>query len=265
MDESRSTEDDTALESQELSQLSSKSSKADQRANHSQRKRKTTARYDPIDDSAAEEEYLEELSDFVDDDLLDFDDEPKKAAKVGKGTKGKGGKPKKAVKPEPKEITFKDERKGLPTQIPPKQPKPTLKLDDLPASAEPDSAVSTPGVSAFIDLPQKDGSPPPKKRKLPTIKKIKAPSTPSAQKTVGLGPSKLPVETANPLPTSASVIRTPAANVGHADFDLRNKNVYNALFSSVRYLRRPQTVLILCRRPELRELAMCVRRRDEKS
>ncbi|KAJ2931406.1 hypothetical protein H1R20_g5764, partial [Candolleomyces eurysporus] len=83
---------------------------------------------------------------------------------------------------------------------------------------------------------------PPKKRKLPTIKKIKnldssGPGTPSSSGPKLAGDSKGTLGEMKPGAPTGS--RLPAAMVGVADLDLMNKNVYNELFKGVR-VRKPR-------------------------
>ena len=85
-------------------------------------------------------------------------------------------------------------------------------------------------------------APPPKKRKLPPIKKNKPhPGTSATSSTAG------PRPTPKPLPNGGSALdglalpvagaRKPAATANNADFDLRDKSVYASLFMKVSDLR----------------------------
>lgn len=121
-------------------------------------------------------------------------------------------------------------------------PEPSTALDLFPASEAP------PGRRTSIS-PTKDKEadpPPPKKRKLPTIKKNKAHgsttiSTPSGSKPPLVGASKgghTGDDAIKPLPPPLAIstpaqIRKPAATIGSADFDLRNASVYAELFKGV--------------------------------
>ena len=114
------------------------------------------------------------------------------------------------------------------------------------AKGEDDGAgesVPTPDTSSInpIHSPPsaKDEAPPPKKRKLPTIKKNKSaasagPVTPSTASTVAKpAPPPAPKGGSSILDGSLLPARKPTASTGPADFDLRNQDVYNALFKNV--------------------------------
>ena len=189
---------------------------------------------------------------------MDPDDEefePEPSAPKRSGSKSKI--PKTSTKPsrtktkvEEKDIVIRDERK-LPPPEPPtpkdKPPAPRIPLKRAPSSDERLEASVEPISTASADVPEstpqkvEEVEPPPKKRKLPTIKKNKpstGPSTPT--------PAKIPAAVA-PAPESSTpskdptgpvgvAARKPAAALGAADFDLRDKSVYDQLFNRVRVL-----------------------------
>ena len=86
--------------------------------------------------------------------------------------------------------------------------------------------------------------PPPAKKKLPTIKKVKAPvmttpSTPVPPKSAGI-PHQVDAAEVGKLP--AVETRVIAANVGSTDFDLRKPSVYAELFRPVSFLMHVHVV-----------------------
>ncbi|KAI0928919.1 hypothetical protein AcV7_008735 [Taiwanofungus camphoratus] len=174
-----------------------------------------------------------------------------KAGKAGAGAKGGKGKIKKEK--EEKEFYMKDERK-----LPPQTVSSTAKEASSSATAhakrplhkddEVDSATHTPSVAttdvqdiATVDSKTKDVTPPPpKKLKLPTIKKNKlpaanstTPSTPSAplKPTHTTSEKELDTTTLPPITPGSIAARKLMTPAGNADFDLRDKSVYAQLFS----------------------------------
>lgn len=186
-------------------------------------------------------------------------DEPKWPKKGKAGSKRSSAKASttrrskaKATKVPEKPIPMKDERRsrlkeGTPTSestsgVKRARPKDAeLDVDSFEASAM--EASNSMGASSQADGSATAGEvprpPPPKKPKLPTIKKHKnttssGPNTPSmasasAPKAIGGLPAKQGAGDSKP----ANLPR-PAAYVGMTDFDLRNPNVYSELFKTVR-------------------------------
>lgn len=137
-----------------------------------------------------------------------------KSAKSG-GARGKG-----KVSKEEKEITFKDERKSFPAGGSKRARQGSEEVADGPSSPDPHPNPA-------------EVEPAAKKRKLPTIKKIKTASTsstpvPSTKPTVE-APKDKNSGSLPPLPPNLP--RKPAATAGNADLDLTNKDVYKQLFS----------------------------------
>jgi hypothetical protein len=198
--------------------------------------------FDPVDDESEAEVPMED-----DDD--EYMSEPKSTSKRGAGTKGKatkGGKGKK--KPEPKEITARDERKR------------PIQDSTEPAGAPAAKRARTkpaqkPGADVVVDImgdtpagtppPREDATPAPAKKKLPPIKKNKpltgasAASVPAAS---GAGTST-PSIPAKPVPLSPEESKLPPPVVGagarkatlpfSTDVDLSNPTMYAQLFKSV--------------------------------
>ncbi|KAF8077947.1 hypothetical protein FPV67DRAFT_1662726 [Lyophyllum atratum] len=86
--------------------------------------------------------------------------------------------------------------------------------------------------------PKEPSEPPPKKRKLPTIKKNKGATTASgstltakASATAAVGRPPAPKLPERAIPVAPGARKTPAT-INSADFDLRNQSVYNELFKS---------------------------------
>jgi hypothetical protein len=166
--------------------------------------------------------------------------------KRGQGGSGvRGGKGGKGKEKDAKEIQMKDERPGpiaaskdsrqLPVQL-----KEQEKLAKDDALKDPASLFSEPIASAPPNAAPDDDSKslanttsPPKKRKLPTIKKNKpltGPSTPAASTPVH-APNKSTAD--NDLVNELLSGKKPAAFAGNAEVNLMNKNVYAELFKSV--------------------------------
>jgi hypothetical protein len=198
--------------------------------------------FDPVDDESEAEVPMED-----DDD--EYMSEPKSTSKRGAGMKGKatkGGKGKK--KPEPKEITARDERKR------------PIQDSTEPAGAPAAKRARTkpaqkPGADVVVDImgdtpagtppPREDATPAPAKKKLPPIKKNKpltgasAASVPAAS---GAGTST-PSIPAKPVPLSPEESKLPPPVVGagarkatlpfSTDVDLSNPTMYAQLFKSV--------------------------------
>lgn len=177
------------------------------------------------DEDAAEGDYDDPQDVNVDVDDDEFTPEPAVSKRLGVSkSKNKAGK---AAVPE-KNITVKDERKLVP-------------------SREGSTAATKRGVSADdadddeyatkVDSAE-PAAPPPKKRKLPPMKKNK-PSTGTSTPTPAAMPKLPPKPTPNEdkgldglaLPVSGA--RKPAATANNADFDLRDKSVYASLFMKV--------------------------------
>lgn len=158
-----------------------------------------------MSDDDAEDDYEEPLDAGAMYDSEDEDFEPEHSHSKKK-TKPRATR--RASRGPDGDITVKDERGSVP----------------LPAAATEDEET------VDIESVAKEPTPPPKKRKFPPIKKIKAPAT--AGSTAASTPtSKLPgksTEGAFALPGAA---RKPAATIANADFDLRDANVYASLFN----------------------------------
>ncbi|KAJ7583569.1 hypothetical protein C8J56DRAFT_954369 [Mycena floridula] len=158
--------------------------------------------------------------------LSDYDDDEEEKPRLGQGSKAKRAKGSgKSKSGNTQEIFAKDERK----LVPPSKRAKTLssKLEDAVVAPN-TSTLSSP---ANGPAQREDSSPPQKRRKLPTIKKIKSqtPSTPSNSTVKPPAPATTKVDSAlPPIPASGSA-RPLASNIGVADFDLRNKNVYEQL------------------------------------
>lgn len=163
---------------------------------------------------------------IVDDDDDDFTPEPSvlKRSSASK-SKSKSGKAAIADKP----ITLKDERKAVPSRGggPTFPGKRGVLNDD--ADAEEDSTSKTDSVEV--------AAPPPKKPKLPPIKKNKPlPGISTPTGIPGKPPLKSGVE-ADGLTLGVAGARKPAATANNADFDLRDASVYASLFMKVRGAR----------------------------
>lgn len=152
-------------------------------------------------------------------------------AKFGKGAGASTSKGKK----EEREITFKDERKLPAKEAVAGSKRPRQDIEGLlnPVAGQPTPQSPDPAAANTVEVAlEKDQEPVPKKRKLPTIKKIKAAGSTSSTP----GPSSKPAtekdKAASSLPAlPASLPRKPAATAGNADLDLTNKDVYKQLFS----------------------------------
>lgn len=160
--------------------------------------------------------------------------EGKKGVQAPRGKKGKAP----STKSE-SIVIAKDERKQKDTISPAASP-------ISPAMKRPrENAPNEDGEQANEDATatsKPDNPPPPKRKKLPTIKKNKSlvgsttasgPSTPLSTASVTKQENTLGAA-AQIIPTNASSIsRKPAARVGTQDLDLMNASVYNSLFKSV--------------------------------
>ncbi|KAJ8489676.1 hypothetical protein ONZ45_g13476 [Pleurotus djamor] len=175
----------------------------------------------------------------------DFSDEPAERNVKGKPTLrkgGKGSKPRQKAKPKAKApsdtVMMKDERRSNQprTNDPPpgtKRSRPKESGQDSTGIVD-DTSNVPPTPAGVVETSQEPVKPPPpKKLKLPTIKKIK--SAPGQGSSASSTPNKPPNQ-AKPSPndprsaTSSSV--RPAMYVGMADFDLRNPSVYSELFKN---------------------------------
>lgn len=160
---------------------------------------------------------------------------PPEKAKGSRIKFGKGpGASKSKGKKEEREITFKDERKLQAKEASAGSKRPRQDIEGLlnPAMDRPMSQSPDPTTTNSMEAAlEKDQEPVPKKRKLPTIKKIKNAGSNSSTP----GPSKPTTEkdkNASSLPSLPSNLpRKPAATAGNADLDLTNKDVYKQLFS----------------------------------
>ncbi|KAH7930772.1 hypothetical protein BV22DRAFT_1053972 [Leucogyrophana mollusca] len=203
-----------------------------------------------IDDAELEDDDL-----IMDDGalpFLDVDDdefEPESVTKRSKGKtvpeKGKAGKRKPGAlksakgkgkeKDKDKEILMKDERKS--TVLASRQASTQPQAADLFIQDEQQATVSTateavPEIDSPSAAPPTGAIPAKKIRKLPPIKKTKQASTGTSTPLQALAaPAKPPPESdLSKLTTSSSTARKPAALIGAADFDLRDKSVYAELF-----------------------------------
>jgi len=188
-----------------------------------------------------------------DDEFAPSPAQEPKGKTARKGSALGGGKGKSKIGKDEKVISFKDERK-----LPVKEESPVTtgsKRSHLssdaeatidPTNAKPGSPISDHTQANTLVDPvvanERDNEPAPKKRKLPTIKKIKtagsANSTPGPSAKHGQGPMEELKEKEKDLsggstlpPLPASLPRKPAATAGNADLDLTNKDVYKQLFS----------------------------------
>ncbi|KAF8628331.1 hypothetical protein AX15_003876 [Amanita polypyramis BW_CC] len=192
-----------------------------------------------------EDEYVDAGGD--DDDFAVEPDRPPKGKgrapmKVGKQSRGK-------MKTDVADIPIKDERRKVMAKASDATATGAAKRSRPKAKGEDDGVgervptPDTPAANLTHSPPSvKDEAPPPKKRKLPTIKKNKSaapagPATPSTTSTAAKpapppapkGGSSLLDGSLLPPPTNT---RKSAALAGQADFDLRNQDVYNALFKN---------------------------------
>ncbi|KAF5380973.1 hypothetical protein D9615_003954 [Tricholomella constricta] len=175
------------------------------------------------------------------DDDEDFVNEVKRQSKLTAKVKAKGGKAKAS---KDGDALTKEERKALHGRL---QPNST---EVSQAAGTKRSRASSKAEDAAIDVvgdmntrpdtrspsqPREPSSPPPKKRKFPTIKKNKPPgtafgSTSSAKAPSAAASAKLAVPIPEAAKPPAYGARKTPATLGNADFDLRNANVYNELF-----------------------------------
>ena len=225
---------------------SSKSAASDRRASTSKPKRKTRQVVWTDD----EDEDVDPLGlTAMDPDDEEFEPEPSSSKRnTAKSktikTSAKTSRPK--AKAEGKEIVIRDERK-LPPPEPPAlketPPPPRVPLKRAPSSDERVAAPAESSTTASADAPEgtlpkaEEAEPPPKKRKLPTIKKNKpstGPSTPTPVKPPQAAPTpEVSTPTKDPSGPVGVAARKPAAALGAADFDLRDKSVYDQLFNRV--------------------------------
>ncbi|KAF7789514.1 hypothetical protein EIP86_000460 [Pleurotus ostreatoroseus] len=194
--------------------------KASRKSVAGNKKRRTVV----LSDDEAGGDYREEDDPGAEDDD-DFSPEPSVRKGVGMGTKIKGKGSRIGSKgPVDKDIIIaKDERRSIP---------PTIGLPPKRALEEEDPID--------VESVAKEPTPPPlKKRKLPTIKKNKpsagstASSTPSTSKPVPKPEASAAGSSGNGTGTDAFALgqRKTAANLGNADFDLRDASVYAQLFT----------------------------------
>lgn len=190
-----------------------------------------------LSDEEAEDDYTEDMDVTIEVEDEDFKPDPSVLKRPtltkgrGLGAAGKIGKAGKPVKSEEKETVIRDERKSLPSAatsvmsgaIGIKRPKSERDEDSLDVDITTESIAQT---SVKDSTP-----PPPKKRKLPTIKKNKP--------SVGGTPSSTPSSKPAPKATSdqkdnfALPVPTRKSATTATDFDLRDKSVYAQLFTKV--------------------------------
>jgi hypothetical protein len=194
-------------------------------------------------DPETDNEYLDVVGDavdsgheFEDENENDYDPKPTPKGPKAKGkasatTSVKGGAKRRAKVDNASEVPAASK----------KRPKLTLKADEVPHDVVGDSS-STPNVSIAGDrsihtISKHDSPPPhtpapqpPKKQKLPTIKKVKLPnlnpSTSTSSSTVAIDAAVLPPLVGKPIQDGVRKTLN-----GTMDIDLSNKSIYEEIFS----------------------------------
>jgi hypothetical protein len=209
----------------------------------SERKRKRSKRYLSSDDDLVAE--TDSVADYVGDSGHEFEEEneddyiPTDPKPTVKGSKAKGKAT--SVKGGAKRRTKVDNTSEVPAAK--KRPKLILKTDeahDVVGDSSSTPNVSTAGDRSVHTISKHDSpppqptpvsQPPPKKQKLPTIKKVKLPNHNTS--TSNSTNSTVVIETAAVLPLGGKPIQDGVRKTlnGTIDIDLSNKSIYEEIFS----------------------------------